>query len=126
MGIVEPPGIPSIEHPGGKVDRVERLERVVHHHHFPGRSGRVRQPHGLVHHIEELSHRYGRRTPLVEVLVPPLERNNEVFGRRQKSVQEELTVLARNVPVPYVRVGQQQVIAVLVSRARKEPVIQPQ
>jgi hypothetical protein len=61
---------------------------------------------GAVDDLEQFGHRHTRRTGLIEVLVSSLERDDQVLRRRQQSVQEELAVLAGEIPVADLGPGQ--------------------
>jgi hypothetical protein len=58
------------------------LKRMVHDHDVSRGPAWVRWAHCLVHHVQELGDRDRRGAPLVEVLVPSLERDDQVFGGR--------------------------------------------
>jgi hypothetical protein len=124
LGLVEPPRPRCTQPANGEIGRVEGLKGVVYEDLFPGRPCAVLQADGPVDNVKQFRHGDSRRSPLVEVLVASFKGYDEVFGRREQGIEEKLSVLAWAVPVPNLRAGKQQVVAVLGCWTWKEPVVE--
>ena len=81
------------------IPRVERLEGMCDDHGLAGAAPGHR--HGVVHHVEQLTDRDGRRAGQVGPLVAAGVGHDEVLPGGQQGVEEQLPVLAADVAVPH-------------------------
>ncbi len=107
LSLVEPPRAPDAELARSEIDRVERLEGVLDDNRFTRRACSVFEADSPVHYVQQFGYGHRRRTALVQVLVAPLEGDNQVLSSRQERIEEELPVLSWDVAVPDLGASQQ-------------------
>ena len=85
--------------PGYVIAGVEGLQRVLDDDGLarPSRHG----TDGVVHHVEQLSHRHCRRAGLVRALVVAAVGDHEVLTGGEQRIEKELAVLAARVTVAH-------------------------
>ena len=109
-----------------EVAGIERLQRVLHQHPLARRCGVAVETHGSIDHIEELGDGHGGGTLPIGALVAAAEGDDQMIGRGQHGVEEQLAVLAPGIPVADVRIVREHVVTVPVGVAGEDAVVEPE